>query len=299
MTSSTSHSLSASRLPLGDIKWERERLVRFINFTAWFQSTRITGMLSSPLHLFCVDILFLQLNSTRRLNSSLKFSTGPTHLLRYECCWHLLKVLHGKSTIDLTFLTAVESSEQIAFFLSFFVFLRESIAKAIKHTAQGLGRCRRHWSWHRYRYAVVYMAAFNNVTWLLLQLSHGKAWLCRLSWNWWGVYCSQCSDGFSRWFVSYSAEGGPLQTHSQVRNYGKFCYFKNHEDKFHHFSICLPLQPASLRWLRDSCPVGEPPDFLIPSHLPLLTTQPPRTARTANRGRGYAPVIKEYLNLCT
>ena len=40
----------------------------------------------------------------------------------------------GKSMIDLTFLTAVESSEQIAFFLSFFVFLRESIAKAT-HTA--------------------------------------------------------------------------------------------------------------------------------------------------------------------
>lgn len=76
-----------------------------------------------------------------------------------------------------------------------------------------------------------------NVTWLLLQLSHGKAWLCRLSWNWWGVYCSQCSDGFSRWFVSYSAEGGPLQTHSQVRNCGKFA-----ASKFHHFSASLCSQ---------------------------------------------------------
>lgn len=67
MTSSTSHSLSASRLPLGNIEWEREK-ERF-HITAWFQNTRSISMLSSPLHLLCVDILFLQLNSTRRFSS--------------------------------------------------------------------------------------------------------------------------------------------------------------------------------------------------------------------------------------
>lgn len=34
--------------------------------------------------------------------------------------------------MELTFLTADDSSEQIAFFLSFFVFLRESILKATR-----------------------------------------------------------------------------------------------------------------------------------------------------------------------